>query len=142
MQIEDKYLKTKTTDIQEAMAQSIIPKAKEALTFVRSQNAYAVCLNQLGYNMRCFVINTKKLGWEQDIIINPSFEAKKGSKIVNSIEYCLSFPGKRFKIRRYKVIYAKYYDYMKCKYITKKLQGMDSIMFQHEVSHLNGIPEM
>lgn len=109
---------------------------------VKIDNAIAVSFNQLGFIERCFVIKKREMfGVPCSIIINPTFVPQKSAKLVDSEEGCLSFPNRKFRLKRYNKITAKYYDFATKKYVNFKFSALGAIMFQHEISHLDGTPE-
>lgn len=117
-------------------------KAVKVNGWLRNKKAYAISFNQLGLSERCFVIRKpKKLKLDIDIVMNPSFEPDDGSESIVSDEMCLSFPGRVFKIRRHSKIVARFYDYYQKQERHLNLSGMPAIVFQHEVSHLDGKPD-
>ena len=117
---------------------SLIEKAESVQKWIESKPAWAVSFNQLGFSERCFIIKNGKIGLIDNTIINPTFETCKNSKVVNSFETCLSFPGEKFTIKRNKMIKMSYYSISLKKYVTIKLHGMSAIVCQHEISHLDG----
>ena len=95
------------------------------------KNCAGLASNQIGSNLRVFVV---KIRGKFRAFINPSF--KPQSMMRDSVEGCLSFPGKRTTTRRYGIIFTS-------PPIGKKkglfLNGIEAIAFQHELDHLNGI---
>lgn len=93
------------------------------------KNCAGLAANQIGSNLRVFVV---KVRGKFVAFVNPKFKPV-GAK-VDSVEGCLSFPGKKTRVKRYSSIIAT--PYRKSKYIT--LSGISAIAFQHELDHLNG----
>ena len=122
---------------------SCVNKAIKVRYWIKNkENALAISFNQLGFLERCFVIREpSKFALSCDIIINPYFQALKSSKEITSEETCLSFPGKVFKLKRYKRVRIIYYDYLEKKIKNMKVDKLLSILFQHEISHLDGKPD-
>jgi len=89
--------------------------------------------NQVGVLKRVIIIHAEglKLG-----VINPSVIARKGGKRTVT-EGCLSFPGKKVQMRRYKRVILTGFD-KDWNPIKLKLSGLVSVCAQHEVDHLNG----
>jgi peptide deformylase len=101
--------------------------------------------NQIGIPYQILVVDTntkkyKEQGEEEGVklvLINPKIVEKEGE--VESTEGCLSFPGVQITIPRAKRV----------KVVGKNEKGEDieidtdsflSIVLQHEIDHLNGIP--
>lgn len=93
---------------------------------------------QLGVLVRMFVYRVSPRSDMQDarIVINPTLTLK--GKIIQLSESCLSIPGRRYLIRRYKLAKLMCVD-INGEYHSYKESGMLAQMFQHEVDHLNGI---
>jgi peptide deformylase len=70
------------------------------------------------------------------IMINPVFEALSDEK-EKDWEGCLSIPGIRALVPRYKAITVQYNDELGCA-IEQKLEGFVARVFQHEADHLEG----
>ena len=69
--------------------------------------------------------------------INPTIRAKS-EDIVQSTEGCLSHPGLQVTVPRHRTIGVSYYDETGV-FRMETLTDAESIIFQHEVDHLNGI---
>jgi len=93
--------------------------------------------NQVGILKRICVIDTKRDGKKPLVCINPNYEPISNEKD-SSTEQCLSFPLVSVTIQRYKKVKVTYQDI----YGNKNeliADGFKSIVFQHEIDHLNGI---
>jgi len=122
--------------------QACFMQAVKVQVWLRNKRAYAISFNQLGFSERCFVIRKpKKLQLTTSIIMNPTFTPKDNAKEIIMEEQCLSFPRQTFKIKRYDNIVVSFYDYAKQKEVTIELDGIASVVFQHEISHLDGKPD-
>jgi peptide deformylase len=101
--------------------------------------------NQIGIPYQILVVDTNTKKYEEQgeeegvklVLINPKIVEKEGE--VESTEGCLSFPGVQITIPRAKRV----------KVVGKNEKGEDieidtdsflSIVLQHEIDHLNGIP--
>ncbi len=71
------------------------------------------------------------------LFINPEVEFL-GSVATVKMESCLSTPGKKGDVRRFERIRVKYYD-IDGNQVTKKFNGWNSRVIQHENDHLDGI---
>jgi peptide deformylase len=58
--------------------------------------------------------------------------------VINSTEGCLSLGKKEYTVERNTSITIKYYD-MHYQRETLRLDGIDAIVAQHEIDHLDGI---
>jgi peptide deformylase len=99
--------------------------------------------NQVGVNKRIFVYrppgnrdNDPNYGFTP--VINPIVRERSG-KMTSKGEGCLSIPGVRFRVPRYKRIVVTAHDPEGSVYtITTKSKNVAKIM-QHEIDHLDGI---
>jgi peptide deformylase len=69
--------------------------------------------------------------------INPEVEPA-GKDMVWSEEGCLSVPGRRVRVRRYKRVHFTYWD-QNGKWHDVTLGSIPSLIVQHETDHLDGI---
>ena len=92
-----------------------------------------ICIIEVLDNPRYKHLNTIPL----KILINPRVIIKKDTATFNSYEGCLSVPNLRGKVKRYNSINVTYYT-MDAKKITENIKGLESIVYQHEIDHLDG----
>lgn len=93
---------------------------------------------QCGLDMRIIVIDTAQIGGKlKQAFINPVIKAKT-EKLIVSEEGCLSFPGVFAPVQRFDglVVESTSLTGEKEEAILNKV---DSVCFQHELDHLNGI---
>lgn len=90
--------------------------------------------NQVNVCKRVFIIKTKGL---RQVFINPVI-TKASKQTVKSEENCLSCPNITVTVVRHKQITVTGFD-TDWKPIKRKLRGLESIVAQHEMYHLNGI---
>lgn len=94
---------------------------------------FSICVIEVFNNTRYKHINNIPL----KILINPKIRIIDYKNTFNSYEGCLSVPNLRGKVKRFKQIEVEYYnrdgDYKK-----ELISGLSSIVYQHEIDHLNG----
>ena len=93
----------------------------------------SICIVEVLDNPRYKHLNNIPL----KVLINPKVIIKKDSATFNSYEGCLSVPNLRGKVKRYNTINVTYYT-MDAKKITEDIKGLESIVYQHEIDHLDG----
>lgn len=105
-------------------------------------NALGIAANQIGEDKSLFIMKAQcvfKEGQGEIIeFINPKIIDKSMHQRMNTTEGCLSAPGIILTIPRHEEIYVQYQD----RYGNIKegiLNGIESICFQHELDHLQGI---
>jgi peptide deformylase len=69
-------------------------------------------------------------------MINPKIIYRKLGEI-NSVETCLSLPGKRYIVKRAKLIKVEFYDESTNRH-TLKVRDELACVIQHEIDHLDG----
>ena len=145
-QIGHPILRNKTkdipiNDIKSDNTQKIIEKMIKTM---RKHNGAGLAANQIYEPIRICIIevldnprykhlNTIPL----KVLINPKVIIKKDTATFNSYEGCLSVPNLRGKVKRYNTINVTYYT-MDAKKITEDIKGLESIVYQHEIDHLDG----
>ena len=145
-QIGHPILRNKTkdipiNDIKSTNTQKIIEKMIKTM---RKHNGAGLAANQIYEPIRICIIevldnprythlNTIPL----KVLINPKVIIKKDTATFNSYEGCLSVPNLRGKVKRYNTINVTYYT-MDAKKITENIKGLESIVYQHEIDHLDG----
>jgi len=149
------FLKKKTNNVN-------IPLSDESKKIINDlKDTYLVtpcagiAANQLGYNKSIFIglqyddYNVNEPEENKSSIGNPNannFEFYINPKIIHSTkksiqeseEGCLSIPEIRLIAERFDEIKVQYYN-LKGDKIKKPLSGFISLLFQHELDHLNGV---
>jgi len=99
-------------------------------------NAAGIALPQVGISKRGFVAG---FATGVEILINPTFKVLDERKVfIPSGEGCLSIPGVSGIVPRFSKLEISYATLLG-EEITREVDGIDSIIFQHEYDHLDGI---
>lgn len=136
--------KTKDIPINEIKSENTKKIIEKMIKTMRMHNGAGLAANQIYEPIRICIIevldnprykhlNTIPL----KVLINPKVIIKKDSATFNSYEGCLSVPNLRGKVKRYNTINVTYYN-MDAKKITEDIKGLESIVYQHEIDHLDG----
>jgi peptide deformylase len=116
--------------------QCLISYLEELRKFMRKNNGMGIAAPQVGHSDRMFIIQNGYVS-KPRFCINPKIIQE--SDDFNAIkEGCLSFPGIYLKVNRVKEIRVSYFT-PDGKNIVEDLDGVESICFQHELDHLNGV---
>lgn len=91
--------------------------------------------NQVGHQKRIIIV---KINGVFTPMVNPKILPIVSAGIKQWNEGCLSFPGKRTWVRRYKKIKV-FYQLSTGLIQQKVLTGLEAVTVQHEIDHLNGI---
>ena len=136
--------KTKDIPINEIKSENTQKIIEKMIKTMRMHNGAGLAANQIYEPIRICIIevldnprykhlNTIPL----KVLINPRVIIKKDTATFNSYEGCLSVPNLRGKVKRYNTINVTYYT-MDAKKITEDIKGLESIVYQHEIDHLDG----
>ena len=136
--------KTKDIPINEIKSENTQKIIEKMIKTMRKHNGAGLAANQIYEPIRICIIevldnprykhlNTIPL----KVLINPKVIIKKDTATFNSYEGCLSVPNLRGKVKRYNTINVTYYT-MDAKKITEDIKGLESILYQHEIDHLDG----
>lgn len=136
--------KTKDIPINEIKSENTQKIIEKMIKTMRKHNGAGLAANQIYEPIRICIIevldnprykhlNTIPL----KILINPKVIIKKDTATFNSYEGCLSVPNLRGKVKRYNTINVTYYT-KDAKKITEDIKGLESIVYQHEIDHLDG----
>jgi peptide deformylase len=106
----------------------------QMLEFMHSQDAIGLAANQIGRDVRLFVMSVSGV---TRCCFNPEI-TDSGSNTAKMAEGCLSFKGKQCILQRPDVITVRYQDHSGV-WIQDRLIGLESRCFQHELDHLNGV---
>lgn len=104
------------------------------IQIMKENNGCGLAAPQVGISNRVFVYDLEN---KQEVVINPEIIYLYG-KPHKSSEGCLSIPGKIYAVCRFPKIKVSYYNLDKTK-VEKILNFRESIIFQHEFDHLNGL---
>ena len=136
--------KTKDIPINEIKSENIQKIIEKMIKTMRKHNGAGLAANQIYEPIRICIIEVldnpryKHLNAiPLKVLINPKVIIKKDTATFNSYEGCLSVPNLRGKVRRYNTINVTYYT-MDAKKITENIKGLESIVYQHEIDHLDG----
>ena len=136
--------KTKDIPINEIKSENTQKIIEKMIKTMRKHNGAGLAANQIYEPIRICIIevldnprykhlNTIPL----KVLINPKVIIKKDTATFNSYEGCLSVPNLRGKVKRYNTINVTYYT-INAKKITEDIKGLESIVYQHEIDHLDG----
>ena len=136
--------KTKDIPINEIKSENTQKIIEKMIKTMRKHNGAGLAANQIYEPIRICIIEVldnpryKHLNSiPLKVLINPKVIIKKDTATFNSYEGCLSVPNLRGKVKRYNTINVTYYN-MDAKKITEDIKGLESIVYQHEIDHLNG----
>ena len=143
-QVGNPILRQQAQLVQDLTDQKLQQLMDTLLTTARDANGVGIAAPQVSQSYRLFVVCSHPNPRYPDapmmdptIMINPRI-ISHNDEIVKGWEGCLSFPGVRGLVPRYKVITVEYLDrYGKLQ--QQILKDFVARIFQHELDHLNGI---
>ncbi len=92
---------------------------------------------QVGIPLRFFVCDLSEDKNKPFVVINPKIVSVGGDEEIIFEEGCLSIPGFKIPVRRKKKIFVKWVD-EKGEEHEEELENLKSVLFQHEIDHLDG----
>lgn len=132
----DPILNKSTEIIKNPLDPHVQQLAKNMFATIEKEGKHAVGLSapQVASSLRLFVVRFEGI---DRILINPQI-IKKSKELTLVPELCLSLPNKEFNILRYDKITLQYTNELNVTYKIKTKNFL-SILFQHELDHLDGI---
>ena len=127
-------LRTKCVPIMKEKADYMNNLINSMIHLMIEKNGCGIAAPQVGVNKRLFVavLDNERI----ELFVNPTiFEHSDETEI--DMEGCLSVPGMRGEVERYKTIKIKYFNGKEI--VTKEYDGMNARIIQHEYDHLTGI---
>ena len=121
-------------EIQTETFQTFIDDLIETL---KDSGGVGLAAPQVNISKRVFVM---KSGFSVPltVVINPEVKYLTQYGTKNSTEGCLSIPGKRVRVKRYKRIHLDYLN-RHGEARSEQAKGFKAIIAQHEFDHLNGV---
>lgn len=131
----DPVLREKTKpfnfDGSEGDLKRIVP---QMIKVMKANNGIGLAAPQVGLSLRIFIMEIDEEGY---ICINPVIIGTDTDSVTIE-EGCLSFPGIRLGVSRFKSVIVEYQNPMG-ETISEEFNGTTARCFQHELDHLDGI---
>ena len=107
---------------------------KDLLETMVAENGVGIAAPQVGVHERVIIAETDE---GPQAFFNPEI-TERSFKMVDSEEGCLSVPGKWGFVKRHRGVTVTATN-AKGESVTMKADGLLSIIFQHEIDHLDGV---
>lgn len=130
----DPYLKVKCRPVIE-ITKEIKALIQNMFLTMYQANGAGLSANQVGHDVRIFVMDTSASGARRRVFINP--EIIKQNEPEPWKEGCLSFPDIFATVKRHTKIKVRALD-EEGQTFEMELESIDAICFQHELNHLDG----
>lgn len=137
----------KELKILKSVSKNVNPKAKDLDILINrmylavthpTDGGVGIAAPQVGINRNViWVQRFDKIGEPFEVYLNPKI-VWKSELMRKGAEGCLSIPDERGEVFRHYAIEIEYQD-RKGKKHSEKVEGFTSVIFQHEIDHLNGI---
>jgi peptide deformylase len=101
---------------------------------MHASSGIGLAASQVGVHKRILIATIEK---EDVVLINPEMTSKSLRTIITE-EGCLSIPGVFGMVKRFRRMNLRAYN-RAGEQIEMKLEGMPSVIVQHEMDHLDGI---
>ncbi|MDO6515666.1 peptide deformylase [Zobellia uliginosa] len=135
---------SEAVDIDEIKSDDFQGFVDDLITTMRNKQGVGIAAPQVGVLKRVFTMEAKKnerypdkKSFPLSVVINPTIETLS-DEMIDSWEGCLSIPGIRGRLKRYKTVKLSGYD-IKGNRFEKVLDDFSAIVAQHELDHLNGV---
>ena len=145
IQLGNPILRQIAKPVENVQAEKIQSLIDTLMATAAKANGVGIAAPQIAQSLRLFVVASRpNLRYphapemEPTAMINPRIVAY-GDEIAKGWEGCLSIPGIRGLVPRYKQIEVEYTD-RQGKVNRGELTDFVARIFQHELDHLNGIP--
>jgi peptide deformylase len=92
---------------------------------------------QVNKSLRLFVMKSGTFS-RPEVVINPVVDYLEEHGQQDSVEGCLSIPGRSLRVRRYKRLHMSYLN-RRGEHVVEEVKGFRAIISQHEYDHLNGV---
>lgn len=144
LQLGDEVLRKKAAVVEEAGSAEVAKTITQMLDVLAESKGVGLAAPQIGHSICVIVIASKPTSRYPNaplmspvVMINPTFQPLSDER-ENGWEGCLSIPGIRGLVPRYKNIRANYTG-GDGKQATIDLNGFAARIFQHEHDHLQGL---
>ena len=124
-------LRTKCRPVDMHELDSVQLIIDDMIDTIKKSGGLGLSAPQVGIDRRIFVLKNGM------VCINPTLIHGK-NKITSTDEGCLSLPGMRFTVKRFKEVTLKYIDRHGNEQTFKPIQRMEKVAVQHECDHLIG----
>ena len=122
-------------DLQSSEFQAFLD---DMATTMKASRGVGLAAPQVNVSKRIFVMENAWGGTPLTHVLNPVVTYYKDKGMKSSTEGCLSIPGRRFSVPRYKELHIDYFD-REGNPISEDVKGFEAIIIQHEFDHLEGI---
>lgn len=113
----------------------------EISTFCYMNRGIGLAGPQIGINKKFFVaFSTTITEWK--LYINPKYKPLNSDNTIQDTEGCLTYGTDKYLVTRYPKIIAEWQKITpdnELKTITRELEGLDAVVFQHETDHCEGV---
>ncbi len=117
----------------------IVKLSKDMLETMYKAKGIGLAAPQVGNSKRIIVVDVRKDEKDESnpiVLVNPKIVEASGS--ITFKEGCLSIPGYTDEVKRYREILVKGFD-LDGKELEFEASDLFSVVFQHEIDHLDGI---
>ena len=105
---------------------------------LREYDGTGLAAPQVGYSLRCAVIDALQDDSAPIVLINPEYTFKSLETEVHE-EGCLSFPDLHMDISRHKTVSVKAFDENGKEFAIENACDLLSRALQHEIDHIDGL---
>lgn len=140
----DEQLGTPSLPVTEFGTESLYALLEDMKDTMKKENGVGIAAPQIGVNLRVVIFgfeHNKRYPDEEPVpftvLINPEIEILS-DEMVEDWEGCLSVPGMRGMVPRYKKLKYSGYD-AEGNFFSRKVKDFHARVVQHECDHINGV---
>ncbi len=140
---DNEILRKVSEEIKPTEFNTYLKLGKEMIKYIKNpKNGWVwLAAPQVGYNNRLIVVSLIK-DWEDEkfptiMMVNPVI-IENSKETCTEREWCLSVPGKKWEVLRFKSIKISFIDDKK-KEVVLYLSWLSARIVQHEIDHLDGV---
>lgn len=130
----DLRLKSKSVKEKHIQSDETQELIDDLIKTMQANEGIGLAAPQVNERKRIIIVQTSK---GPEAFIDPKITGRSILR-TQSEEGCLSIPGIYGLVKRHRRVTVKAFD-RHGKKIKKRVRGMEAIIFQHEIDHLNGI---
>lgn len=121
-------------EIQSPEIQTLID---DMIFTMKRSSGVGLAAPQVNQSLRLFVMQSGMFA-PDEVVINPTVEYLPEYGEKESVEGCLSIPGRSIRVKRHQRLRMSYWN-REGEFITEEVKGFKAIISQHEYDHLNGV---
>lgn len=135
LKFPDSRLRVKAKELK-SLGDEVLANIKRFFDLMYESGGIGLAATQVGIPKRLFVYDLSEERKSPKVVVNPKIIWRSSEKIIYN-EGCLSIPNLRVPVGRSRRIKVVWFDEKGVEH-KEELEGLESVLFQHEIDHLDG----